>query len=85
MVFVSHMTLQDHALFDFTPLKINHHPTMFGGHRHCGNGDIMLLVCRVISQDSMIKRSCDFMGRIPSKQVTILQSLVAVATLVVEL
>ena len=23
---------------------ISHHPAKFGDHRHCGNGDIMLLV-----------------------------------------
>ena len=23
---------------------VNHHPATFGGHRHCGSGDIMLLV-----------------------------------------
>ena len=45
----------------------------------------MVLVCHVISQDQTIKRLCDFIGRSSSKQVTILQSLVAKATLVVEL
>ena len=23
---------------------VRHHPAKFGGHRHCGSGDIMLLV-----------------------------------------
>ena len=38
MVFVCHVILQDSI-------------TKFGGHRHCGIGDIMVLVCQVISQD----------------------------------
>ena len=32
-----------------------HQHAKFGGHRHCGSGDIMVLVCQVISQDHMIK------------------------------
>ena len=32
-----------------------HQLAKFGGHRHCGSGDIMVLVCQVISQDHMIK------------------------------
>ena len=45
----------------------------------------MALVWHVILQDHMMKRSCDFMGRRPLMQVTILQKLVAITTLVVEL
>ena len=54
------------------PLKISHHLTKFGGHRHCGSGDIVLF-CHAISQDHGIKQSYDFIDRSPSKQVTILQ------------
>ena len=36
---------------------------MFGGHIHCGNGDIMVLVYQVISRDHVIKGPCDFMGK----------------------
>ena len=36
--------------------------THFGCHRHCGNGDIMTLLCHVILQDHTIRGSCDFMG-----------------------
>ena len=25
---------------------VNHHPANFGGHRHCGNGDILFLVAK---------------------------------------
>ena len=45
---------------------------------------MLVLVCHVILQDHVIKQSCDFLGRSPSKPVTILQNLVAIATLVVE-
>ena len=72
-------------LYGLEPLKINNQPTKFGGHKRYGSGDMMILVCHVISQDHMIKRSCDCMGRSPLKQVTMLQSLVAIATLLVEL
>ena len=59
---------------------VSHQPAKFGGHRHCGSGDIMVLVCHVISQHHVIKRSYDFMGRNPSKLLTILQRLLAAAT-----
>ena len=37
------------------PPNLNHHPTKFLGFRHCVSGDIMVLVCRVILEDHMIK------------------------------
>ena len=43
------------------------------------------LVCHVISEDHMIKRSRDFICRSPLRQVTTLQSLVVIAILIVEL
>ena len=66
-------------------IKVNYHPAAFGGHRYCGSGYMMILVCHVILQDHVIKRSCDFMDRSPSRKVTILPSLVAIGTLVVEM
>ena len=36
---------------------------MFGGHRYYVSVDIMVLVCHVISQDPIIKESCNFIGR----------------------
>ena len=65
--------------------KVSYHPAMFGGHRHCGSGNIMILVCQVISQYNVIKGSCDLIGRSPSRLVTILPSLVAIGTMVVEI
>ena len=43
----------------------------------------MVLVSHVISQDHVVKGSCDFMGRSPSKKVTFLPSFVVTGTLVV--
>ena len=53
------------TFYDFMviPLMVSHHRTKFGGHRHCGKGDIMVLVCQEILQNHIIKRSCYFMGR----------------------
>ena len=55
MVFVCHVTLQNHVIFvllyDEEPVKVYHHASTFGGHRHCGSEDIMVLVCHVILQD----------------------------------
>ena len=31
---------------------LSHHRTKFGGHRHCGSGDIMVLIWRVVLQAS---------------------------------
>ena len=36
-------------------LKVAHHPFNFDGHRHCGTGDIIVLVCHVISQNTRPK------------------------------
>ena len=41
---------------------VSHTPAKFGGHRHHGSGDIMVLVCHVILQDLAIKGFRDFMG-----------------------
>ena len=35
-----------------------YHPAKFGGHSHYDNGDIMILVCHIISLDNEIKGSC---------------------------
>ena len=70
-------------LYRHQPSKVSYHPLKFGGNRYCGSGN-MFLVCHVILQGYVIKGSCDFMGRNPSRQVIILPSLVAIDTLVVE-
>ena len=55
--------LQVVCCFSSYPQKVNHHPVKCGGHRNCGSGDLMILVCHVISQDYVIIWSCDFIGR----------------------
>ena len=45
----------------------------------------MIFVCHVTLQDHVIKGSCDFINRSLSRQVTIMQSLMAVTTVEKEL
>ena len=74
MVFVCHVTLQDHMIqlfYDFTVWSSSrkvprHHPVRLGGHSHCSSGNKIVLICYMISQDHVMKGSCDFMGRRPS-------------------
>ena len=35
-------------LYGQEPIKVSYHLAKFGGHRHCGNDDIMSLVCHVL-------------------------------------
>ena len=44
-------------------MKLDYHNVKFGGHRYSDNGDIVVLVCQIISQDHVI----DFTGRRPSR------------------
>ena len=60
MVLAFHMILQDHltqsqAVLLVGATQVSHQSAKFGGHRHCRNGDIMVLVCQVISQDHVNK------------------------------
>ena len=45
------------------PIKVSCNPVYFGGHRHGGSGDIMILVRHVILQDHVIKGLWDTIGR----------------------
>ena len=65
--------------------QVSHHSTKFSGHNQCNIGDITILVFYLILQYHFIKAPCDFVVRSPSRQVTILLSLVAIGTVVVEL
>ena len=38
---------------------MSHHPAKFGGYSDSVSGVIMILLCHVISQDQVIKLSCD--------------------------
>ena len=68
MFLVCHVISQDHVMeesFVYIIRSPSIKSTMYGGHRHCGSGDLMVLVCHVILQ--RVKGSCDFMGRSPSR------------------
>ena len=69
-------------LYRQEPFKVSYHSAKFSGRRHCGSGVTVVLICHVISQDHVMKGSCDFIGR---KKVTILSSLVATGNLTVEI
>ena len=62
-----------------------YHTVKFGGHRHSGRGDIIVFVCNVILQDPVIQALNDFMVRTPLGYFTIIRSLFAMGTLVVEM
>ena len=57
----------------------------FGGHRHCGSGDIMFLICHVTSRDHVFKGICDFMGKSHSRPVTTSPYLVAIGLVQVDI
>ena len=52
-------------LYGYKPVKVSHHPTKVDGHKHCGSGDIMVLICLLISQDIVVKWLCDIIGSSP--------------------
>ena len=61
-----------------------HNLTKFGDHRYFSSRD-MFLVCHVIKQGHIIKGLDGYKDRSPSKEVTILSSLVAIFTLVLKI
>ena len=63
MILVCYVILQYHVSKGVSRscLNVSQHPTMFGGHKNCGNASIMVLVCHLSSQDHVTKGSCDFM------------------------
>ena len=63
------------------PIKVNYHPTKFGGHRHSGSGDVMVFTF----QDHITKSLNDFTVSSFSKYVTILTGLAARSTDVLEI
>ena len=38
------MWSKGHKILWWEPFSVSHHPVKFGGHRHCGSGDMMFLV-----------------------------------------
>ena len=50
-----------HDLTQVTRLNGHYHLTKSAAY-HCGNGDIMILVCNLTSQHQLLKNSCDLDG-----------------------
>ena len=73
------------GLYGWKSLKLNDHFTKSCGHRHCGSGDIMVIVCDVISQDHLTEGWSNIMGRSPSWHITNMLSLVGIVTVAVEI
>ena len=65
-------------------MKVRHHRNQFLSQKQSGSGDIMVFDSHLISQDQVIIGSYDFMCKNSLKKVTILASLVVIATLVGE-
>ena len=84
MIAQNHVTERSYN-FEWELLIVCQHPTKFGNHRYCDNGDKMVLVYQVISEDHMTKGSQDFTDENQSWKVTILPSLVITDIVVVEI
>ena len=61
----------------FACFMVSHHPVKIGDNKHSGSED-MFFICHLKEQWDLISRS-------PSRYVTILSSLVAIDTVVVEM
>ena len=91
MVFICQVTLQDQVIkvlndfMDGSPLRLVNILPGSVGHRHCGSGYIIVLVCHVISQDHVIKGSCDLITSSSSLQITTLSNFGAIGIAVVEI
>ena len=53
--------------YGWEPFMVGHQSAKFSGQVYCSRGDLWILVCRVMSQDQVIKVSFDFIGRSPSR------------------
>ena len=64
---------------------VSHHPTKFNDQRDSSSGDTMVFICPVTLQDYAIKALSNFMVKSPTRYITILPSLVAIVTVIVEI
>ena len=64
---------------------MSYSPVKFGGHRDSGSEDIMALSCHVTLQDHVIKVFHNFLVKGLSRYATILPSLVAIGTVVLDI
>ena len=51
---------------------MDHHPVKFDGYRSCSSRDILDLVCQLILKEHVTKGSRSFIGKSPSRYLTIL-------------
>ena len=72
-------------LYRYEPIELSHHLAKPGGYRCSGSTYIMVFICHVTLQDHVIKALYDIMFRNPSKDATILPSLVAIEAVVLEI
>ena len=78
MILACQISMRDQRvmwLFRQELIKIGYHPVKLGGHRRCDSGVTVVLVCHVILQDLVLKRSYDFMGRVHQSKLRSCQVL----------
>ena len=83
------MTLQDYMIkgsFDFMEGSFSLHvpSAKFGGHSHCGSGD-MYLIYHMTLHDHVNKKSCDFIERRSSLHVAIQPRLMVIGIVIAEI
>ena len=44
----------DHMTLGVELFIVSHHPAKFGCPRHCGSGDVMFIICHLISRGHMV-------------------------------
>ena len=69
---------------DRSPSRLSHHPIKFGGHRLCGIGDNGFSLSRDFARPRDQRVRCLYKYE-PIKEVSILSSLVAIGTIIVEI
>ena len=72
-------------LCGWKPFTLSPHTANFDGHKHYNSEDISFLICRVISEEHMIKALFNLMVGSPSCYVTTLPSLVTIDIVLVEI
>ena len=61
MVLDYHVILKDYVTKGRNNIKDTSPPhNKFGGHKHCGDEDVLILVCHMILQDHVIKGSYNY-------------------------
>ena len=72
-------------VYEWRTLTTSHYLIMFGVHWSGASGDITYFICHVASQEHVLERSYDGLGRSPSMYVTTLPRLLAMGIAVGEI